>query len=507
MPDRRSRSADPSFGLSWLSLGEEDKLQSPSHLYHSGSHEEDAPSEQGGREAPRPPTAEEIERQRQLESRPWYPRGGGVSQGPYVQDIPYLPESATSQPVPTSSTSSGRLTPATQLNPSPLFPPSVQHGLDPRFLPPLPPQPSTSASIPSFGEAEESGPVVFGDIGTPEAERRLRSAHNIAIGVALTLSALPEPPPGERPPYSYNQLVQIAIWQSPERRLTLQEIYAAISGRFPYYRQADEELKKKWQGSIRHMLSNRDAFLRLRDTAHTGRGDYWELNFAGLDESRRKRRKKETKRGQSPQKKGTRTVRTKEEGVEEELEFDPGRSASSLALPSASASSSEALASSFSVSLAGSVDRTRRSRPARARSATPRLSIGRARPSSSSAHRESPPVPPGETSGPVFLHPAPGGSYSSTSGRLETTPTSQAFDMTLNPFPPPRRPLTFPSLSGLPYDPAAQVGSFYPFSSSPVEGPIIPGQPTTEEVLALLEDSLHSQPESSSDTKGKGRAD
>ena len=63
-----------------------------------------------------------------------------------------------------------------------------------------------------------------------------------------------------KPPYSYGELITMAIQNSSNGKLNTTQIYEYIEDNFPYYR--NHKSKKSWQNSIRHNLSIKRSFLK-----------------------------------------------------------------------------------------------------------------------------------------------------------------------------------------------------------------------------------------------------
>ena len=116
-----------------------------------------------------------------------------------------------------------------------------------------PPQlPQNNTTMPPVAPASTSQPApdsgsfgMLSDSELADETVHLRALLGCPPGAPVGLDALADPPLGEKPNYPLPTLIKLAIYGSPRRRLTLQEIYQALEDRFEWFRQRTDELSWK----------------------------------------------------------------------------------------------------------------------------------------------------------------------------------------------------------------------------------------------------------------------
>ena len=104
-----------------------------------------------------------------------------------------------------------------------------------------------SSTAPSSTEPSSTEPS-SAEPSSEETEDYLRRILAIPLHMTLNLSLLPDEPFVTKNP-KISDLIKLAIWGSPDHKLTLRQIYNAIKERYPSYRKASD---KPWQ--VHHAL-------------------------------------------------------------------------------------------------------------------------------------------------------------------------------------------------------------------------------------------------------------
>ncbi len=101
--------------------------------------------------------------------------------------------------------------------------------------------PSTDSAGPSPSQAGHDVDLSDG----PDTMSHIRALVPGALDDNVNLYSLSDPGPNEKPGYPYPTLIKLAIHGSPNRRLSLQGIYAALEDRFEWFRLNHND--KAWQ--------------------------------------------------------------------------------------------------------------------------------------------------------------------------------------------------------------------------------------------------------------------
>lgn len=114
------------------------------------------------------------------------------------------------------------------------------------------------------------------DIATfyQDSSDRLLKRASVQAGISqLQLDILSIQDNEDRPPFTYAQLISMAIRSAPNQRLTVAQIYTWISSTFAFYR---KDKTQRWQNLVRQNLSRAEAFAKVeRPEADDGLGCYW----------------------------------------------------------------------------------------------------------------------------------------------------------------------------------------------------------------------------------------
>ncbi|KAJ3789253.1 hypothetical protein GGU11DRAFT_812127 [Lentinula aff. detonsa] len=137
--------------------------------------------------------------------------------------------------------------------------------------------------IPSSPESNFSDNTT---IDYPPEEIPERMDHEPHPNCPDSLDCLPDT--DGRPQHTLPVILRCAILGSPRKRLTIREIYAAMEGKYHYYRTSGPT----WKQSVRHHLSLNRLFERQpRPATDPGFGSYWTVNLSAPPGTKRPRKR------------------------------------------------------------------------------------------------------------------------------------------------------------------------------------------------------------------------
>ncbi|KAF5388494.1 hypothetical protein D9757_004720 [Collybiopsis confluens] len=144
---------------------------------------------------------------------------------------------------------------------------------------------SSETEIPSSPESNLSDNHTI-DYHQDVPERVKRVDHEPHPNCPDSLDCLPDT--NGRPQHTLPVILRCAILGSPRKRLTIREIYAAMEGKYDYYRTAGPT----WKQSVRHHLSLNRLFERqIRPATDPGFGSYWTVNLSAPPGTKRPRKR------------------------------------------------------------------------------------------------------------------------------------------------------------------------------------------------------------------------
>ncbi|KAK0455878.1 hypothetical protein EV421DRAFT_1895150 [Armillaria borealis] len=148
--------------------------------------------------------------------------------------------------------------------------------------------PSSPASVASAHTVDALGDV--GDVDQLDPEPEMPpwqyQDHEPHPNCPDTLDCLPDT--DGRPQHTLPVILRCAILGSPRKRLTIREIYAAMEGKYAYYKTAGPT----WKQSVRHHLSLNRLFERQpRPVTDPGFGSYWTVNLLAPPGTKRPRKR------------------------------------------------------------------------------------------------------------------------------------------------------------------------------------------------------------------------